>query len=128
MEANYLVWYSLYFLLLEMLKVKHKIESQTVLESRYKTRRDRISHIFLIIGFLAYMGLNAYALAIYYFVDIDFYENYIKIIVTIMMFIKGCFDIFMHVLFITIFIYFFRLKNARKSRHPSSDGMEISCQ
>ena len=57
LETQILVWYSLYYFVIEMLKVKHKIESLTVSEARSKARRDRLCHQFLIFGFLAYMGL-----------------------------------------------------------------------
>jgi len=111
-----------------MLKVKHNIESQTMLEASSKARRDRLCHIFLIIGFLAFMGLNAYIRAIRYFGDKAFYINYIKIIDTIIRTVKGCFDIFMHILFIKIFLYFLKFKNERKPRLPSNDKIKKSFQ
>ena len=111
-----------------MLKVKHNIESQNMLEARFKARRDRLCHKFLIIGFLAYTGLSAYILVIKYFGDKDFYVKNIKIIETVMFTIKCCFDIFMHMLFITIFIYFMKFKNSRKARLSLNDKIKTSYQ
>ena len=66
LECQILVWYSLYFFVIEMLKVKHKIESHCLSEARSKAKKDRICHKFLIVGLLAYMGLEAYILVIQY--------------------------------------------------------------
>jgi hypothetical protein len=62
------------------------------------------------------MGLEAYIDVMFYKGNPDFYEKYIKIIETTVLSLKGIFDIFMHILFITIFIYFLRLKNARRAQ------------
>ena len=104
-----------------MLKVKHKIESKTVKEARSKAKRDSLYHMFLIIGILTYNCLIVNFDVIYFFGDKDFYKNYIDILSSIVVSIKGSFDIFMHILFITIFIYFLRLKNARQANLSLED-------
>ena len=99
-----------------MLKVKHKIESKTLKEARSKARRDSLYHKILIIGILTYNCLIIYFDAIYYYGDKDFYNSYLNTISSIIVSIKGSFGIYMHILFITLFINFLRLKNARKSK------------
>ena len=69
------VWYAIYYFVLEMLKVKHIIESQDEKENLSKAKRDRLYHLFLLIGFIIFIVGFGFIRYIKFYGDAVFYIN-----------------------------------------------------